>query len=107
MQESRAIYRHVVQKEKGSPWQNAHSESFNSRFRDEFLKSESFATVKEAKVLVQRRRLDYNHRRPDSLLGNMVPAAFAATCLASAASGPSPGPNRIQNVENSLITVGT
>ena len=28
----------------GSPWQNAYSESFNSRFRDEFLNREAFAS---------------------------------------------------------------
>ena len=35
----------------GSPWQNAYSESFNSRFRDEFLNREAFASMQEAKVL--------------------------------------------------------
>ena len=34
----------------GSPWQNAYSESFNSRFRDEFLNREAFASLLEAKV---------------------------------------------------------
>jgi len=95
--------------EKGSPWENAYSESFNSRFRDEFLNGESFATVKEAKVLVESHRLDYNHHRPHSSLKYATPAAFAATCLASApaSAGPSPSPNRTQSVDNSLITVGT
>jgi hypothetical protein len=37
--------------EPGAPWQNAYSESFNSRFRDEFLNREAFASVLEAKVL--------------------------------------------------------
>jgi hypothetical protein len=90
--------------EKGSPWENAYSESFNSRFRDEFLNGESFATVKEAKVLAERHRLDYNHRRPHSSLDYATPAAFATACLASgsASSGPSPQPNRTQNVESYL-----
>ncbi|SKA90336.1 Integrase core domain-containing protein [Prosthecobacter debontii] len=35
----------------GSPWQNAYSESFNSRMRDELLNVESFSTLLEAKVL--------------------------------------------------------
>jgi putative transposase len=32
----------------GSPWQNGFAESFNSRFSDEFLNTELFATVAEA-----------------------------------------------------------
>jgi len=40
----------------GSPWQNAYSESFNSRFRDEFLNREAFASVLEAKVLGKQHR---------------------------------------------------
>ncbi|MDB4404462.1 integrase core domain-containing protein, partial [Akkermansiaceae bacterium] len=32
----------------GSPWENAYSESFNSRFRDEFLNVELFTSVLEA-----------------------------------------------------------
>ena len=35
----------------GSPWQNACSESLNSRFRDEFLDRELFGGLTEAKVL--------------------------------------------------------
>ncbi|MDA7931300.1 integrase core domain-containing protein, partial [Akkermansiaceae bacterium] len=34
----------------GSPWQNAYSESFNSRFRDEFLNLELFTSLLEAKM---------------------------------------------------------
>ena len=95
--------------EPGSPWENAYSESFNSHFKDEFLNGESFGNVREAKVLVEGYRLDYNHRRPHSSLDYMTPAAFAASCLASAPawSGPSPTPNRTQSVDNSLITIGT
>jgi putative transposase len=40
----------------GSPWQNGFAESFNSRFRDEFLNTELFATVAEAQVLADRWR---------------------------------------------------
>jgi transposase InsO family protein len=50
--------------EPGSPWENAYSESFNSRFRDELLNREVFETLAEAKVLIEDYRLDYNHRRP-------------------------------------------
>lgn len=37
--------------ESGSPWENGYTESFNGRFRDEFLDREVFYSVKEAKVL--------------------------------------------------------
>ena len=64
--------------EPGSPWENAYSESFNSRFRDELLNRELFGGLIEARVLVEEYRLDYNHRRPHSALGYMTPAEFAA-----------------------------
>ena len=37
--------------EPGSPWENAYSESFNSRLRDELLNGEVFGSLKEAEVL--------------------------------------------------------
>src|SRR4051794_24419015 len=64
--------------EPGSPWENAYSETFNSRLRDELLGRETFETLKEAKVILEDHRLDYNHRRPHSSLGYLTPAEFAA-----------------------------
>ena len=64
--------------EPGSPWENAYSETFNSRLRDELLDREVFETLKEAKVILEDHRLDYNHRRPHSSLGYQTPAEFAA-----------------------------
>lgn len=64
----------------GSPWQNAYSESFNSRFRDEFLNVELFTSLLEAKVLGEEYRYKYNHQRPHSSLGDMTPAEFASRC---------------------------
>jgi transposase InsO family protein len=63
----------------GSPWENAYSETFNGRLRDELLDREMFETLKEAKVILEDHRLDYNHRRPHSSLGYRTPAEFAAT----------------------------
>jgi transposase InsO family protein len=71
--------------EPGSPWENAYSETFNSRFRDELLNREVFDTLVEAKVLTEDYRLEYNHRRPHSALGYRTPAAFAAACAAGSA----------------------
>jgi transposase InsO family protein len=65
--------------EPGSPWENAYSESFNSRFEDELLNRESFSSVTEAQVLVEQYRLSYNHERPHSALNYRTPAEFAAT----------------------------
>ena len=64
--------------EPGSPWQNCYSESFNSRFRDEFLDVELFGTLLEAKVLGRGFREDYNHERTHSSLGYLPPAEYAA-----------------------------
>jgi len=65
----------------GSPWQNAYSESFNSRLRDELLNVESFATLAEAKVLGKEYRQTYNEQRPHSSLGYQTPVEFARCCL--------------------------
>lgn len=64
--------------EPGSPWENAYSESFNSRFEDELLNRENFSSVTEAKVLVEQYRLAYTHVRPHSALGYRTPVEFAA-----------------------------
>ena len=66
--------------EPGSPWENAYSETFNSRLRDEVLDREVFETLKEAKVLLEDHRLGYNDHRPHSSLGYRTPAEFAASC---------------------------
>jgi putative transposase len=65
--------------ERGSPWENGYSESFNSRLRAEFLDRESFRTLPEAQVMTERHRLKHNHERPHSSLGYKTPAEFAAT----------------------------
>jgi transposase InsO family protein len=93
--------------EPGSPWENGYIESFHSRLRDELLNRELFYSVKEAKVLVEDWRMDYNHHRPHSSLGYMTPAGFAATCIPSVSATPRPQEYTIENVDNSLIEVGT
>jgi len=66
--------------EPGAPWENAYSETFNSRFGDEVLKREVFDTLTEAKVLVEQYRKEYNEKRPHSALNYATPAEFAAQC---------------------------
>ena len=69
--------------EPGAPWQNPYSESFNARFRDEFLNVELFSSLLEAKVLGREHQEKYNHLRPHSSLGILSPAEFGARCLAA------------------------
>jgi transposase InsO family protein len=69
--------------EPGAPWQNSYTESFNARFRDEFLNVELFSSKLEAKVLGAEHREKYNNQRPHSSLGGMTPGEFAARCLAT------------------------
>lgn len=64
--------------EPGSPWQNAYSESFNSRLRQELLNQELFTSLTEAQILVEQHRISHNHERPHSSLGWRTPAEFAA-----------------------------
>ena len=65
--------------EPGSPWENGYIESFNSRFRDEFLNLELFGSLTEAEVLTERHRVHYNLDRPHSSLGYLSPAEFVAS----------------------------
>jgi transposase InsO family protein len=57
----------------GSPWQNGHCESFNGRFRDEFLATEQFDTLLEAQVLAEDWRIEYNTHRPHGSLDGLTP----------------------------------
>ena len=68
--------------EPGAPWQNSYTESFNARFRDEFLNVELFSSKLEAKVLSAEHREKYSNHRPHSSLEGMTPGEFAARCLA-------------------------
>lgn len=64
--------------EPGSPWENAYSETFISRLRDELLDREVFGNLKEAQILAEDYREHYNHHRPHGALGYLTPAEFAA-----------------------------
>jgi transposase InsO family protein len=91
----------------GSPWENGYVESFNGKLRDDVLNREVFYSVKEAKVIVENWRLEYNNHRPHSGLGYMTPAAFAASCNPPGSATLRLPDCRIKNVDNSLIKVGT
>ncbi|MCZ4534819.1 IS3 family transposase [Gordonia terrae] len=61
----------------GSPWQNAWIESFNGRLRDELLNSWRFDSLREARVIIEDWRIDYNANRPHSAHHGLTPAEFA------------------------------
>ena len=54
-----------------------HIESFNGRFRDEFLNEVLFSTLTDARTQIAAWKEDYNRHRPHSALGNIPPAEFA------------------------------
>ncbi len=58
----------------GSPWENGYCESFNGKLRDELLNGEIFYTLKEAQVVLEMWRKEFNTRRPHSSLGYRPPA---------------------------------
>ncbi|SCM65947.1 hypothetical protein KARMA_0117 [Donghicola eburneus] len=60
--------------EPGSPWENGYCESFNARFRDEFLNGEIFYSLREAQILIEAWRKHFNTKRPHSALGYRPPA---------------------------------
>jgi transposase InsO family protein len=60
--------------EPGSPWENGYIESFNGKMRDELLAREIFYSLKEAQVMIEIWRREYNTIRPHSALGYRPPA---------------------------------
>lgn len=63
----------------GSPWENAYREGFKGKLRDECLNGEIFYSLREAQVVTEQWRVEYNTIRPHSALGYRpaAPAAFA------------------------------
>lgn len=88
--------------EPGSPWENGFVESFNGKLRDELLNGEIFYTLREAQVVIERWRHEYNHFRPHSSLDYRAPAP-AAVLPASAASATLRLPMLATELTDSLI----
>jgi len=63
--------------EPGNPWENGYFESFNGELRQEKLNGEIFYTLREAQVLIEQWRLEYNTLRPHSSLNCRPPAPEA------------------------------
>ena len=67
--------------ERGSPWQYGFVDSFNSRFCDEGLNCENFATVQETRVVIAHWSQTYSlsvrlMALPPPLLLHCVPLQF-------------------------------
>ena len=67
--------------EPGSPWENGYCESFNGKLRDECLNGEIFYSLREAQIVIEKWRVQYNTRRPHSALGYKPPAPAAYSPL--------------------------
>jgi len=63
--------------EPGSPWENGYVESLHSILRHELLDGEIFTSLREAQVLIERWRVEYNTFRPHGSLGGQPPAPEA------------------------------
>ena len=61
----------------GRPTDNPFIESFNGSFRDECLNIHWFLSLEDARDKIENWRVDYNHVRPHSALGNLPPGQFA------------------------------
>ena len=74
----------------GITWENGYVESFNGKLADELLEREVFYTLLEAKVLIERWRVQYNTIRPHSALGYRPPAPEAIFAAEAGAAQRSP-----------------
>ena len=65
--------------EPGSPWENGYCESSNGKVRYESLNGKIFYSPKEAQIVIEKWRGEYNTRRPHSALGYRPPAPSACS----------------------------
>jgi putative transposase len=71
-----------IQVAPGRPWENGVGESFNSRFRDEFLEREEFEDDSDAREKGRWFKREYNTVRPHSSLDYKTPKQFSDECAA-------------------------
>jgi len=65
----------------GRPVENGIIESFNGKMRDECLNMHWFESLREARMLIEQWRVEYNEMRPHSSLGNVAPARYVEQLL--------------------------
>ena len=86
----------------GSPWQNGHVESLNSRLRAELLDVERFHNLADARLRLGVYRRRYNQERPHSALGYATPEEALARFLGSTRATPSQSPETGVSSSSSL-----
>jgi putative transposase len=69
--------------EPGKPWQNGSVESFNGTLRGECLDREWFSNLREARIVIEQWRWEYNTQRPHSSLGYRTPAEVGTEARAT------------------------
>ena len=74
----------------GKPTENAFSESFKGKFRDECLNEHWLVSLAEAREKIEVWRRDYHQVRPHSALTYQPPEEFAAQAAARGTSPPTP-----------------
>lgn len=60
----------------GTPTDNPFIEAFNGRFRQECLDQNWFASLDDARTIIESWRLDYNPVRPHTALDQLTPTAY-------------------------------
>ena len=74
--------------EPGKPNQNAYIESFNGRFRDEYLNEHWFTSLAHAQIVIEAWRREYNEDRPKKGLGGVdAVASFLSRTLRQSRRG--------------------
>ena len=67
----------------GKPTDNAFIESFNGKFRAEYLNENWFLPLADPSDKIEQWRDDYNRHRPHSFRGDLNPVEFSESCIAS------------------------
>ncbi len=69
---------HHIFIEPGKPVQNAYTESFNGKFREECIEFHWFKSISDARMIIESWRKDYNTLRPHSSLGGLTPSEYVS-----------------------------
>jgi putative transposase len=73
------VHRHGVKLDfsrPGTPTDNPYIEAINGRLRSECLDQHWFASLEEARQIIEAWRIDYNEVRPHTALDNQTPVAY-------------------------------
>ena len=73
---------------RGKPTDNATIESFNGRFREEYLNVHWFASLEDAQQKIDAFRWDYNENHPHRALKGLSPNEYARQAMTTAADSP-------------------